>query len=296
MPTSATNTQYIELMCASIDKGQLIFEKENGVDHALALGAFLLKIPQHIDIDSGLQFCQNFYKPDTQNLNDQYSGHREKTHPKSKLGYEDRPNQVEQLQIESYLWTEYLPSKVTALLNEMKSITRDSLYSLFHSIGIPRMHWDRVTGGSFDEAGLCYTTINHYRSDIKNKIGIVEHTDSGFITVIYADQPGFEIYKDGLWAPIENKPGYFVVNLGDAFEVLTKNLPKPGTAVMHRVVETHPEKNQPDRSSFTVYMGPTFDMDLYQYGQDRDLYEFQSFKEFSILKAERMGYEFHSRV
>ncbi|MEU8781808.1 2OG-Fe(II) oxygenase family protein [Streptomyces sp. NPDC048637] len=61
------------------------------------------------------------------------------------------------------------------------------------------------------------------------------HTDSGFITVIYADQQGYKILDGDRWRPVNVPPRHFAVNLGDAAETRTKHLPRPAGAVIHRV-------------------------------------------------------------
>lgn len=68
------------------------------------------------------------------------------------------------------------------------------------------------------------------------------------------------------------------------------------TAVYHRVPELHPGASAGDRSSFTVYMGPRYDMMLYQYDPDGTLHEYQGFREFSVEKSKKLNYEFHSRI
>lgn len=290
-----SSTSIIELPAAELKNGTLAFESSTALKDALGFGAFLLQIPAGFNIAPGLDLCQNFYKSADDDT-DLYRGHRDASHPESSLGYEDRPDQVEQLQIESHLWRKYFPSEVTGTLEPMRDLTLTTLQELLRLAGVPQGDWELVTGGAAAGTNLCYTTVNHYRSELERRVGIVEHTDSGFITVIYADQPGFEIYVDGEWYPVRERPGYFIVNTGDAFEVLTRNLPGAVGAVLHRVVATHPERRQLDRSSFTVYMGPRFDMTLYQYTNDTELQEYQSFRDFSVDKAARMGYEFHSRV
>ena len=268
---------------------------DSSLGQALALGAFLLQIPSSLDVSPGFEICRNFYRP-RRDAQDLLRGHREDPHERSKLGYEDRPNQVEQLQIESHLWREYFPLPIARLLGAIKVVTLQALRHLFEASGVHQDHWATITGGTLDETSLCYTTLNHYRSGVRGTLGIVEHTDSGFITVIAADQPGFEIYHQGMWQAVPLEPGCFIVNLGDAYQILTAHLRLPGRAVLHRVIETVPVFDTPDRSSFTVYMGPNFDMSLYQYSGSGALEVYQSFRAFSVLKAQGMGYGFHDRV
>ncbi|RNG23565.1 2OG-Fe(II) oxygenase family protein [Streptomyces botrytidirepellens] len=286
---------HLTLPAAAVEAGRLRFASAGDADQALRLGAFNLAVPEDLDVTAGLAFCRSFYKPATDD-HDRHHGHREHGHPDSKLGYEDRPDQVEQLQLESFLWQRYLPGEVTATLRRMRELTLDTLYGVFDAIGIPEEDRELVTGGAREDKGLCYTTVNHYRAGLSDRAGIVEHSDSGFITTICTDQPGYEILHEGRWLPVRERAGHFTVNLGDAFRVLTRKLPRPATAVYHRVPELRPDAGAPDRSSFTIYMGPRYDMSLYQYDTEGELREFQGFREFSVEKAGKLGYEFHSRI
>ncbi|MDG9719745.1 2OG-Fe(II) oxygenase family protein [Streptomyces sp. DH24] len=287
---------HLTLPAAAVETGGLRFASADDADRALALGAFNLAVPDDLDVSAGLAFCRSFYRPAGDDPTDRHRGHREHGHPESKLGYEDRPDQVEQLQLESHLWQRYLPDEVTAVLERMKKLTLETLYGVFDAAGVPEKDRDLVTGGARQDTGLCYTTVNHYRAGLSDRAGIVEHSDSGFITTICTDQPGYEILHEGRWLPVRERAGHFTVNLGDAFRVLTRKLPRPVTAVYHRVPELRPDAGAPDRSSFTIYMGPRYDMPLYQYDTEGRLREFQGFREFSVEKAGKLGYEFHSRV
>ena len=287
---------YLYLPKASLNNGELVFNSNDGFEKSMEIGAFYLKFPEDIYHSPMIQLCKNFYK-ETLDKSDRYKGHKIKTHSKSKLGYEDRPNQVEQLQIESHLWDEYFPKEVADNLHKMKLATGTALLKLLEYAGVHERDLEVIAGKSINienfETSLCYTTVNNYRSRVRNKIGIVEHTDSGFITTIYTDEEGYEVFYQEEWRSVPHLDNYYVVNLGDAFGILTKNLPIPGTAVLHRVPELAKDIS---RCSFTIYMGPDFDMKLYEYSKPNTLKVFDSFKSFSISKAERMGYEFHKRV
>ncbi|MDT0267464.1 2OG-Fe(II) oxygenase family protein [Streptomyces sp. DSM 44915] len=286
----------LALPVAEVDAGALRFATSGDTERALGIGAFHVAVPEDLDVRPGLEFCRTFYQPRGDDPTDRHRGHREHGHPASKLGYEDRPDQVEQLQLESFLWQEYLPDEVTAVLRRMRQLTLEILYGVFDAVRVPETDRDLITGGARQDTGLCYTTVNHYRSGLSDRAGIVEHSDSGFITTICTDQPGYEILHEGRWLPVRERPGHFTVNLGDAFRVLTRKLPRPVTAVYHRVPELRPEAGVPDRSSCTVYMGPRYDMPLYQYDAEGNLREYQNFRDFSVKKAGKLGYDFHSRV
>ncbi|WP_441249581.1 2OG-Fe(II) oxygenase family protein [Kitasatospora sp. McL0602] len=286
-------TGRLRLPRAEVRADRLWFADPAEARRALALGAFLVAIPADLDPQPGLDLCRRFYEPRTEPA-DLYRGHLTEEHADSKLGYSDRPDQVEQLQLESQHWDTYLPAEAVALLRRMEAVTLATLHGVLEIAGVPEADWDTITGGASMGNGWCHSTINHYRSDLRGRAGIVEHTDSGFITLLHADQPGLEMRHEGAWVPIEVQSQDFIVNLGDCLEVLAKHLPQPITAVVHRVPES--EQRELDRSSFTVFMGPRYDMGIYQYTPDGELLVSQGFRDFSVEKAEKLGYEFHPRL
>ncbi|MDH6575309.1 2OG-Fe(II) oxygenase family protein [Kitasatospora sp. MAP5-34] len=283
----------LRLPRAEVVDGRLAFENQEQANQALALGAFLIAIPEALDMQPGLDLCRSFYQPRTDPA-DRYRGHLTEGHADSKLGYSDRPDQVEQLQLESAHWDTYLPAEAVALLRKMESLTLATLHGVLELAGAPEADWDTITGGASLGNGWCHSTINHYRSNLRGRIGIVEHTDSGFITVLYADQPGLELRHEGEWIPIDVDRSNFIVNLGDCLEVLTKHCAQPITAVVHQVPES--QEREVDRSSFTVFMGPRYDMGIYQYSPEGELLVSQGFRDFSVEKAKKLGYEFHPRL
>ncbi|MGJ5833730.1 2OG-Fe(II) oxygenase family protein [Streptomyces ossamyceticus] len=287
----------IELPVARVIDGSMVFERLGGMAEALDIGAFLVAVPEGWDMTPGLELCRSYYKPQ-RFPGDRYRGHRDEDHPDSSLGYADRPDQVEQLQIESQHWNTYLPEEVVELLRRMKQLTSDVLSACFRAAGVPEKDWPLITGDQQEKTGWCHTTVNHYRAGLGGRHGIVQHTDSGFITLIYADRGGLEVLHNGQWRRVRYRPDCFTVNFGAAAGILTDRLPSPMTAVIHQVPEI-PEDNDghdDDRSSFTVFLGPRYDMDIYQYSADGTLQEFMNFRDFSLLKAADQGYEFHPRL
>lgn len=156
-----TTGKIFELPYAKIEGGKLLFDTSDGAELALSIGAFFVAIPEHLDVTPGLELARNFYRPtDATRPRDRYSGHRSEQHADSKLGYSDRPDQVEQLQLESEHWDAYLPGEVTALLREMEEITLDTLYGVFAAAGVPERDWETITGGAREGTGWCHSTIS----------------------------------------------------------------------------------------------------------------------------------------
>lgn len=68
----------------------------------------------------------------------------------------------------------------------------------------------------------CYLRLNHYPPCpiLDQVFGIVPHTDSDFITVLFPDQVGgLELMKDGRWITVKPNPDALIINIGDLFQV-----------------------------------------------------------------------------
>lgn len=80
----------------------------------------------------------------------------------------------------------------------------------------------------------CSLVFQRYPStgEDKNVIRLNAHKDFGLITVLYFTDPGLEIYYEEAWHIVPSKPGYLIVNLGNAIEKITGNLCH---SALHRV-------------------------------------------------------------
>lgn len=280
---------------ARLENHQLYFEDPSQISTALSEGVFYVQIPDDFDFQAIEKLATSFYLPQT-DIIDPYRGFKERSLKKSMLGYSNPHDQVELLQLEMKLWNQYFPPDSAKALTTMNQVSKDVLSSIFLIIGVKEQDIAKITGGMQEDKALQYCIFNHYRSS-KKSMGFTAHKDSGFITTLYSIEPGLEATKGGEWVPIDPVPGYFTINLGHSLEVLSENLIYPVHAVYHRVRQTrNHEKNLPDRFSVGSYIGPRFDMDLFQYQEDGKLEFFQTFMDFQIAKAKEMNYEFHPRV
>ena len=241
----------------------MAFDTAADLDEAFSVGAFAVPVPEDWDVRPGLELCRNYYKA-RQHEDDRYRGHRKKQHEASELGYADGPDQVERLQIESVHWDKYFPDEVTALLRKMQKLALEILVSSFKLSGVRDEHLPVITGGLCEDTGWrCHSTFNHFRSEFKVREGIAQHNDSGFITLFYADRRGLEVHHKGMWRRVPYSSRHFTANFGYEAGILTGNLPRPMTAVLHRVPPTTArDAGEGDRSSFTLFMGS---MSIYRY-------------------------------
>ncbi|KAF5478833.1 hypothetical protein F2P56_005362 [Juglans regia] len=66
--------------------------------------------------------------------------------------------------------------------------------------------------------------------------GLVPHTDSSFLTILYQDQVGgLQFMKDGKWFRVKPNPEALIVNIGDLFQALSNDVFK---SIKHKVVST----------------------------------------------------------
>lgn len=292
--TSITHTSQNIFPVSEIIDGKLVFEDTKQADWALKTGVFYLKIPTNLDLGPGIKLAQNFYKDLNSNVPG-YTGYKQRLFEKSSLGYADRPDQVEQLQLELPLWNEFLPKEVSDLLCSMNTLSVQVLESVLAYCGIPKNDWDLVIGGALENKAGHNTTINHYRPE-KEAIGIVGHKDSGYITLLYVSSPGLEAKLNNEWYPIDPKDGYFIVNFGHILEILTENLKKPITAVEHRVRQLYRHQDANDRISFTIFITPRYDGHIYQYDNSGLLGIYRDYMSFLKERFRNVNYASHGAL
>ncbi|KAK9120657.1 hypothetical protein Syun_018274 [Stephania yunnanensis] len=83
-------------------------------------------------------------------------------------------------------------------------------------------------------------------------IGISPHSDASLITLLNQvnELEGLQIKKNGTWVPVKPLPGAFIVNIGDAIEILSNGVYK---SIEHRGT-INPER---ERLSIAVFQLPT---------------------------------------
>ena len=110
----------------------------------------------------------------------------------------------------------------------------------------------------FKDPTVLFRIFNYPPHDDKlaDSHGVGEHTDYGFITILYQDTSGgLQIKnKNGTWINVDPIVGTFVVNLGDALEHMTGGLLR---ATPHRVIQRLGATKS--RLSFPFFFDPNFD-------------------------------------
>lgn len=99
----------------------------------------------------------------------------------------------------------------------------------------------------------CYLRLNRYPPcPIASEIhGLMPHTDSDFLTILYQDQVGgLQLVKDKKWIAVKPNPSALIINIGDLFQAWSNGLYK---SVEHRVV-TNPKV---ERFSMAYFLCPS---------------------------------------
>ncbi|CAO2842606.1 unnamed protein product [Amaranthus hypochondriacus] len=107
----------------------------------------------------------------------------------------------------------------------------------------------------------CYVRMNRYPPCPKyaNVMGLMPHTDSDFLTILYQDQVGgLQLIKDGNWISVKPNPHTLIVNIGDLFQAWSNGVYK---SVVHRVV-ANPKR---ERFSTAYFMCPSGDAIIQSY-------------------------------
>ncbi|KAJ9564870.1 hypothetical protein OSB04_000836 [Centaurea solstitialis] len=110
----------------------------------------------------------------------------------------------------------------------------------------------------FDE-GTQAMRMNYYPPcpEPEQVMGLSPHSDASGITFLLQinEVEGLQIKKDGNWMPVKPLNDAFVVNIGDALEILTNGIYK---SIEHRATVN----SEKERLSIATFLGPKLDGDL----------------------------------
>lgn len=276
---------------AKITEGKLTFDEKDGFLRALDEGFFYVQMPANFDISAAKKLALNFYKDksppptDPENIYKGYNGGPNSffKSPLFKNGYIDRENnQGESL----YLLPDDVkpfPEAIVGAADSMMNISTIVLESVLEKLNIPKETWDEATGGCLNRDNFMFG-FNHFRPE-KAALGAVVHKDSGWVTVLYSEQPGLiACIGENRWSPIDPVQGYFTVNFGSLLDLLTKDCkPQPAHASLHKVERQFKHfEGQPDRFSIAMFLQPKADeTKVYTYDpQTQQLIFINNYKDF----------------
>ncbi|MDG9719748.1 2OG-Fe(II) oxygenase family protein [Streptomyces sp. DH24] len=259
------STGTMTLQRASVQHGGLAFDTDGGLPRALQDGCFLLALPDGFDPGPGITLCREFYRApdDGPEATRPYRGFRA-----LEGVYFDREHfQTEHVLIDGPGRLRHFSPELMAMTERMSELTLLVLRCAMAELGIAPALWSEITGGAVEGRGTHWFAANHYRSE-RAQLGCAPHKDTGFVTVLYNEEPGLEASVDGAWVPVDPVPGHFVVNFGGAFELLTAELARPVRAILHQVRRCTPAPGAADRFSFAAFANPPATGDLYQVRPD----------------------------
>ncbi|XP_021665076.2 gibberellin 2-beta-dioxygenase 8 [Hevea brasiliensis] len=105
--------------------------------------------------------------------------------------------------------------------------------------------------------------------------GLLPHTDSDFLTILYQDQiGGLQLMKDGRWVGVRpnNNPEALVINIGDLFQAFSNNIYR---SVEHRVIA----QQEIERFSVAYFFCPSYDAVIESFSKPA-IYRKFSFREY----------------
>ena len=292
--TSTPGSEY-QWQQAVLTGHRLHFAQADGLQWALRDGFFFVQPAQAFDLEAGDRFAQQFYLPGSA----AYRGFSTKTEAElgRHQGYFCRDaDQTEQFFLRSSHWHRLFPEALRMQAHCMKALATEVLLAVLASLDIPPALWRKATGHCMASKGTHTLTFNHFRPQV-NARGLNIHKDSGWVTVLRSLEPGLEVLREGLWCPIEPRPGCFIVNFGCAMEILTRHMATPVAAVAHRVVQQPRAPGKEDRFSYALFLDSSLDKGLceglYTYRPQQGLELEADFEQFlkSILEH---TYEPHS--
>ncbi|WP_372424368.1 2OG-Fe(II) oxygenase family protein [Salinarimonas chemoclinalis] len=260
-----TDPATVRLEHATLDGETLVFEHPGGLERALRMGFLLVRAPDDLALEPALTLARHFNEPRGRfrDGRDAYRGFREA----GPFCFDRSEYQVEQLIIGREERERLLPPDALAVTTRMSEMAVSILRGLLRWYGIDEALWDQVSGGCASGRGTHWFVANRYDPEASG-LGCAPHTDTGFVTVLYADRPGLEVGIDGHWTPLECRPRSFVVNFGVALETLSRHMSTPACAALHRVATTTPTLDGPPRVSIAAFASAPTHGVLYEIAPD----------------------------
>ena len=235
-------------------------------------GFFYLNVNKALNIESLKYFTKSFYL--NHNLKE------------SEIYFDRKGFQTEHLLISDNDWKEYLVDDVCISLNILSAILTTILSDSLKELGVSKEIWSIITGHAVDKKPLYWFAANHYRTKLNNQ-GCPGHKDTGFITLLHAENDGLEyafLDKNNniYWQEIKPVKDHLIVHFGESYERLTQKYCIPVKAIFHRVRKIAFNENKEDRHSFAVFINSFSDENLYEllsYNQFRKLMPVHKFLE-----------------
>ncbi|RZC61773.1 hypothetical protein C5167_023524 [Papaver somniferum] len=121
---------------------------------------------------------------------------------------------------------------------------------LAENLGHPQSVFDKICNDN-----TCFLRLNRYpKCEISPEmVGLIPHTDSDFLTILYQDQVGgLQLMKDSKWVAVKPHREALIVNIGDLFQAWSNNEYK---SVEHKVMANA----KMERYSIAYFLCPSYD-------------------------------------
>jgi isopenicillin N synthase-like dioxygenase len=148
-----------------------------------------------------------------------------------------------------------------------KSIDKLSEYAqlffckIIESLGLQLDDYTEAITNNFNTLSLIHYPVIKSDSNAK-RYGISEHTDWGFITLLYTNEMGLQVKINGEWVDAPVIPNHFIVNIGNMMEILTNGVYK---STKHRVLI------EKEKYSLVFFYEPALDYVVKPYVGDKYL-------------------------
>jgi len=163
-------------------------------------------------------------------------------------------------------WPAALPGFEAAIRNyyvHCERVAYRLLSALSTNLGLPPAGLEKF----FSASHTSFLRLNHYPAcptpaspeglnmAVDGYLGINHHTDAGVLTLLLQDdQPGLQVFRDGVWHLVEPRRDALVVNIGDIVQVWANDRYR---AALHRVI-TSPVAG---RFSVPFFLNPSYETD-----------------------------------
>lgn len=142
---------------------------------------------------------------------------------------------------------EFFRGRALEYYKTLRGLGEEILGALSESMGLDTDHVYKLTG----QNSKVNTSIHLYSPEPGDPIGLISHTDIDTLTVLLQDETnGLQVLKDGKWVDVKPLPDSFIVNIGEAMQIITNGNYR---SVMHRVINNAHEW----RRSVSCFLCPT---------------------------------------
>lgn len=236
------------MITASIKEDEVIFESDKDYDEAIRVGFFRISTPKEIDLKAGRTFAATFTKQTRYTQFGSLDGIN---------GYfGSNLAQTERFSLERDYWNlcshdeePNMPVQLQTLGKQLSDIGIIVLRTILKKQGLPELLWAKATAGASEGNGSQGLLFNCYDPKFADRaMGVGEHKDWGYVTVLDAIEPGLEAKIQDCWRSLHLEDGFLTINFGYPLQKLLGMV----HASKHRVV-TQQKKM---RTSTVLFVDP----------------------------------------